>query len=79
MVDFSLRLRELRDSVQQTVFDINTAYEQCYNINTGATIEECDRLIDALLNDARYLRRNLDKFIDEEYANREVDKYDASS
>jgi hypothetical protein len=72
-VSFVAMLREARDSLQQTVYDLNLLYERYpdsdpNNENDGMereeATEECARLVKVIENDAKFLKGVLFKFQD---------------
>jgi hypothetical protein len=70
-MSFDAKLREARDSLQQTVYDINLLYEKYpdpnvddYWLGVEEAAEECARLVNAIENDAKFLKGVLFKFQD---------------
>jgi hypothetical protein len=70
---FDAKLREARDSLQQTVYDLNSFYENYPNsdpnnedngMDREEATEECARLVSAIENDAIFLKGVLFKFQD---------------
>ena len=73
MTSFNAKLCEARDSLQQTVYDLNLLYENYpnsdpYNENDGMdreeATEECARIVNAIENDVKFLKGVLFKFQD---------------
>ena len=54
--DLSKHIRESRNSLQVTVYDLSRLYENCEDTPSGEIQEELDRIIDALSEDAQHLR-----------------------
>lgn len=62
MMDYSRPLKELRDSVQQTVYDLNMVYENCNDVDFYDLCEEIARITGDLFSDSEYLLENLKRF-----------------
>ena len=57
--DLSNYLLKARDSIQQTLYDLNFLYETCNDTAMKDVSAEMDRIIDALDEDKNYLHRAL--------------------